>query len=302
MTLSPSVKIFDTRGCTLGEGPLWHPERKQLFWFDIVNNRLLSRHQDQALSWQFDRNVSAAAWIDHDHLLIASETGLSRFNLTSHTDEMLCEIEADMPLTRSNDGRADPWGGFWMGTMSKAGEIGQGSLYRWRPGPDGGTLRVLETALSTPNAICFDMARACAYWADTKTRIIWRQPVDPDTGWPQGEKSVFVDLRATADSPEYKPDGAVIDAAGCLWSAQWGAGRVARYSPDGQFMEAIALPTGHTSCPAFGGDDMSTLFVTTAQQKLPKDHPEWQDTAGQTFAIDIAPLQLQGQAAPQFRL
>ncbi|MQQ09594.1 SMP-30/gluconolactonase/LRE family protein [Epibacterium sp. SM1979] len=302
MSPTPAVEIFDDRGCTLGEGPLWHPERQQLFWFDIVNNRLLSRGGDQALTWQFDRNVSAAGWIDHDHLLIASETGLSRFNLETQAEEMLCEIEADNPLTRSNDGRADPWGGFWMGTMSKAGDMGQGTLYRWRPGPDGGTLRVLETDLSTPNAICFDKQRACAYWADTKTRIIWRQPVDPETGWPQGEKSVFVNLLATAESPEHKPDGAVVDADGCLWSAQWGSARVARYSPEGTFLDAIALPTGHTSCPAFGGPDMSTLFVTTAQQKLPQDRPEWLGTAGQTLIAAGPEHCLTGQPEPQMLL
>ena len=186
--------------------------------------------------------------------------------------------------------------------MSKAGDMGQGTLYRWVAGPDGGDLRVLETGLSTPNAICFDKARACAYWADTKTRIIWRQPVDPKTGWPQGEKSVFVNLQATAESPEHKPDGAVVDAQGCLWSAQWGSARVARYSPDGAFLDAITLPTGHTSCPAFGGADMTTLFVTTAQQKLPKDRPDWQEKAGQTFAIAELARGLTGQPEPKMLL
>lgn len=282
MTATP--RIFDPRACTLGEGPFWHPQRQQLFWFDIVNCRLLSRLGDQALEWRLDRMASAAGWIDQDHLLLASETGLSRFNLVTGAEEMLCAIEADNPLTRSNDGRADPWGGFWMGTMSKAGEAGQGTLYRWTPSE----LRGIETGMSTPNAICFDADRACAYYADTKTRIIWRQPVDPVTGWPQGDKQVFVDLSATATSPEHKPDGAVIDAEGCLWSAQWGSARVARYSPEGHFLSAIDLPTGHTSCPAFGDPDLKTLYVTTALQKLPEDRPDWQATAGQVFAINTS--------------
>ncbi|MBO6898849.1 MAG: SMP-30/gluconolactonase/LRE family protein [Shimia sp.] len=289
MTTAPH--IFDSRPCTLGEGPLWHPKRAQLFWFDIVNFKLHSQQDGKALTWEFNRHVSAAAWVDMDRLLIASETGLSLFDLTTGAEEQMCDIEADNPLTRSNDGRADPWGGFWMGTMSKAGNMGQGSLYRWLPeavcGMPGGDLRVLEPQMSTPNAICFDHTRSCAYYADTKTRIIWRQPVDPDTGWPSGEKSVFVDLSARDGHPEHKPDGAVIDAAGCLWSAQWGSARVARYSPEGNFLEAIDLPTGHTSCPAFGGADMRTLFVTTAQQKLPAERADWLSTAGQTFALSL---------------
>lgn len=287
------VRIFDARTCTLGEGPLWHPRLEQLFWFDIVNGRLLSRRGDETHERDLGRCVSAAGWIDEATLLIAGETGLTRLDLATGAEEMLCPIEADRPETRSNDGRADPWGGFWVGTMGKAGEAGAGTLYRWYRGE----LRVLETGLTTPNAICFDRNRLCAYYTDTKTRQIWRQPLDPGTGWPEGGKAVFLDLGATPEAPEHKPDGAVIDAEGCLWSAQWGSARVARYSPDGAFLSAIDLPTGHTSCPAFGGAGLATLFVTSATQKLPEDRPGWQATAGQTFAVPGA-----GRGLPEPRV
>ncbi|GHG97640.1 SMP-30/gluconolactonase/LRE family protein [Pseudodonghicola xiamenensis] len=284
--------IFDDRICTLGEGPLWHPLRQQLFWFDIVNNRLLSRNGDRPLEWRFDRHVSAAGWIDEHHLLIASETDLFRFDLENGQETRLCALEADRPETRSNDGRADPWGGFWIGTMGKGGETGAGTLYRWYRGE----LRPLLCELTTPNAICFAPDRSCAYYSDTKARTIWRQPLAADTGWPQGERQVFLDLHATDQSPEYKPDGAVTDSEGCLWSAQWGAARVARYAPDGRFLEAVALPTGHTSCPAFGGPDLGTLFVTSATQKLPEDRPDWQADAGRTFAL---PTRYRGSPEPR---
>ncbi|KIC36430.1 SMP-30/gluconolactonase/LRE family protein [Leisingera sp. ANG-M7] len=276
-----TVTVFDSRSCILGEGPLWHPLRQQLFWFDIVNCKLLSRLGGRPLEWQFERHVSAAGWIDHGNLLVASETGLSRFNLETGTEEMLCPIEADRKATRSNDGRADPWGGFWIGTMGKAGEPELGTLYRWAHGE----LRIVETGLTTPNAVCFDGDRACAYYSDTKTRIVWRRPLDPQTGWPAGAKEVFLDLRARETEPEHKPDGAVVDAEGCLWSAQWGSARVARYSPCGKFLQALDLPTGHATCPAFGGPDFTTLFVTSATQKLPEEAVEWRQTAGQTFAL-----------------
>jgi sugar lactone lactonase YvrE len=291
--------IHDPRRCRLGEGPLWHPLRRQLFWFDILEGKLLSRDEDQALEWAFGRHVSAAAWISRDRLLIASETGLSRFCLDTGAEEMLCPVEADNPRTRSNDGRADPWGGFWTSTMGKEGEPGLGSLYRWRPGADGGELRRLESGMTTPNAICFDQARACAYYSDTRSRIIWRLPVDPQTGWPAGEKRVFLDLRATEQAPERKPDGAVTDSEGCLWSAQWGSSRVARYSPEGAFLGAVELPTGQTSCPAFGGAGLETLYVTSAAKNLPPAQPGWQETAGQTFAVAAG---VRGVAEPQLKL
>lgn len=279
-----TVSTYDNRPCFLGEGPLWHPEREQLFWFDIIGCKLLSRDGDTPLEWVFNRNVSAAGWIDADQLLIADENGLFRFDLESGTETRVCEIEADRNETRSNDGRADPWGGFWTSTMGKAGETGLGSIYRWYRGE----LRQLATDMTTPNAICFDQSRNCAYYADTRSRQILRQPLDPATGWPNGETSVFVDLRATDTAPEYRPDGAVIDSEGCLWNAQWGAARVARYSPDGEFLASVELPTGHTSCPAFGGAAYQRLYVTTAQQNLPKDMPQWQAMAGQTFVMENA--------------
>jgi len=125
------TSVFDDRRCELGEGPLWHPGRKQLFWFDILGKRLLTRTDDGARDWQFSELVSAAGWVDDENLLIASETALFRFDLDSGARSEVCALEADQPNTRSNDGRADPQGGFWIGTMGKTAEPGAGAIYRW---------------------------------------------------------------------------------------------------------------------------------------------------------------------------
>jgi sugar lactone lactonase YvrE len=76
-----SVATFDDRACILGEGPLWHPERAQLFWFDIMGKRLMTRTEDGARTWVFDRHVSAAGWVDRETLMVASETDLFRFDI-----------------------------------------------------------------------------------------------------------------------------------------------------------------------------------------------------------------------------
>ncbi|HSF92689.1 MAG TPA: SMP-30/gluconolactonase/LRE family protein, partial [Paracoccaceae bacterium] len=129
-----TAQVFDPRLCTLGEGPLWHPERNQLFWFDILGKRLLSRDETGPLTWQFDEHVSAAGWVDRDTLLIASETALFRFTLSSGVREDIVALEADNPQTRSNDGRADPWGGFWIGTMGNSAQPDAGAIYRFYKG------------------------------------------------------------------------------------------------------------------------------------------------------------------------
>ncbi|RME15486.1 MAG: SMP-30/gluconolactonase/LRE family protein, partial [Alphaproteobacteria bacterium] len=238
------VDVFDDRVCALGEGPLWHPERGQLFWFDILGKRLLSRDGDRALAWEFDEHVSAAGWIDAEALLIASETGLWRFDIATGARRRLAALEAGNPATRSNDGRADPFGGFWIGTMGKAAEPGLGAIWRYFRG----RLERLFSGLTIPNAICFSPDGRWAFFADTPTRLIRRVALDGE-GWPRGRPEALVDL-ATAG---LNPDGAVTDAEGALWVAQWGAGRVARFDAEGRFLSALDLPAAQVSCPAFGG-------------------------------------------------
>ena len=261
--------IFDAHVCTLGEGPLWHPARGELFWFDILSRQLRSA----ARHWDFPHRVSAAGWVDEDTLLVASEVALHRFDIASGDLTEICPLEADNPVTRSNDGRADPQGGFWIGTMGLNAEPGAGAIWRWWKGE----LRQLFDDIQISNAICFFPDGETACFTDTNTQKIMRVKLDRD-GWPVGDPWVHIDLTGT----DFRPDGAVIDAAGRLWSAQWGVGRVAVYDPEGRETAAHDFPATQTSCPAFGGDDLSTLYVTSARVGLsPADTAE----DGKTFAI-----------------
>jgi len=255
--------IFDTRRLMLGEGPLWHPERKQLFWFDILGKKLLSHLGDQVFEWQFDEYVSAAGWLDDKQLLIASETALFRFDIETGSRTNMIPLEAEMTQNRSNDGRADPWGGFWIGTMGKQAEKSAGAIYRYYKGE----LRRIVSGLTIPNAICFSPDRGLAYFTDTRTAKVMRQRLSPKDGWPLGSPELFLDLSGEG----LNPDGAVVDAAGNFWNAQWGAARVASYAPDGRFLHAFDFPASQTSCPAFGGAHLNTLYVTSAAVGLRGD-------------------------------
>ena len=251
--------VNDVR-CALGEGPLWHPVRAEPYWFDITGRTLHAPDR----SWSFDEMVSAAGWIDRDRLLIATETRLMRFDLATGADETLCALEADRPANRSNDGRADPQGGFWIGTMGKRAEHGAGSIWRWYRGE----LRRLYAGISIPNAICFPPGGRSACFTDTPTRRLMRVALDA-SGWPKAAPTCWLDLGAEG----LNPDGAVFDAEGRLWLAQWGAGRVAVHAPGGAFLRALPVPAAHTSCPAFGGPDQTDLYVTTARQGLAAPGP-----------------------------
>lgn len=244
--------INDIR-CNLGEGAFWHPERQEFFWFDITGRKLHSLAQ----SWALDEMASAMAWIDADRAVIATETRLALFDYATGSLRTLCALDAENPLTRSNDGRADPQGGFWIGTMGKGAEKAAGAIWRWHKG----ALLCLYPEISIPNAISFAPDGQSACFTDTVTRKVMRVPLDAE-GWPKGEPECWLDL-----NPEgLNPDGAVFDADGRFWLAQWGAGRVACYTPDGQFLHAVAFPAPHTSCPAFGGPDLTDLYCTTARE------------------------------------
>ncbi|GFE62951.1 SMP-30/gluconolactonase/LRE family protein [Litoreibacter roseus] len=271
------VRVHDARACVLGEGPIWHSWSGALFWFDIMDRKLLC---DDGRAWQFPEHVSAGGWVTETRLLIASETSLSVFDVKTGLSDHICDLEKNTTLTRSNDGRADPWGGFWIGTMGKNAEPDAGAIYRFYQGE----LRQLFAPITISNAICFAPDKSCAYFTDTPTQKIMKVLLDDATGWPNAAPNVFLDLA----SDDINPDGAIVTTDGRLINAQWGAARLAVYDPSGTMSKTIEMPTDHITCPALGG---GFLFATSARQGLTNAQKKEQPDAGKTFAIatDLKP-------------
>ena len=282
--------IHDTRVCELGEGAFWHPSRRQFFWFDILGQKLMSRERDRERTWRFAEMVSAAGWVSDDVLLIAGERDIFLYDLETEEIEPLADLEADLPGNRSNDGRADRQGGFWIGTMGKDAttRLGKGAIYRFYKGE----LRKIFPGITIPNSICFAPDGKSAYFSDTVTHRVMKVALDAE-GWPAAVPEVFLDLSAD----DLSPDGAIIDADGNFWCAQWGAARVAVYSPHGQFLRAVSFPAPHTSCPCLGGPDLTTLFCTTALEGMSPASIAAHPDAGKTFAATDA-----GRGLPEPRV
>lgn len=267
--------LHDDAICLLGEGPLWHPTRGELLWFDILGRRL--RAKDRA--WVLPEIASAAGWIDRETILMARVGALVRFDLRDGTEEVVAPLDDGNGTLRPNDGRADPWGGFWIGTMGLRSEDGAGAIWRYH----GGRMTKLVPGVSIPNAICFHPDRSHALWTDTHEAVVHRQPLDPATGAPKGEPETFLDLRGQG----LNPDGAVFDAEGNAWIAFWGAGAVRGFDPDGRQIGEARVPGRQSSCPAFGGENLSTLFVTTASAGLPQADHAFAPGQGRTYAVDL---------------
>jgi len=244
------AELYDDRLCVLGEGPLWHPDRGELFWFDILSNRLYTKAQE----WSFEEAHSAAGVIDADTLLIASETALWTFDITSGARNHVAALEADNPLTRSNDGRADPHGGFWIGTMGWFAQPHAGAIYRYYRGE----VRKLFDQITISNSICFSPDGSLAYFADTAAGTIWSVRLDSD-GWPVEDRQNFV-------AGARGCDGAICDGDGYVWSARWGAGQIVRHAPDGSVDHVEHVPAKQVTCPALTPDGV--LYATTATEGL----------------------------------
>ncbi len=280
MTNRQADLFIDCRN-DLGEGPIWHHLRNELFWFDINGHRLHSANAAGELldTWQFDEPVSAAAVVDGESLLVATATGLVRFFPDSDKRETVVPLEADNTDTRSNDGRVDRAGGFWIGTMSQSGDRMGGSVYRYRDG----NIETLMSGIHVPNATCFAPDGSFAYWADTPTGKLLRCPLDRDTGAPAGDWEELLDTTGHRGLP----DGAVTDSQGYIWTARWGGGCVVRHAPDGAIDMVVDVPASNVTCPAFGGADLKTLYITTARAELSPGELADQPHAGSVFSLRV---------------
>jgi len=286
----PEATVLSPFVCELGEGPSYDRRENKLFWFDIVNRKLLEQAfpGGETIVHELPIMGSAIADVDERRQLIATETGLHLRDRKSGKLTLHRPIEADDPKTRSNDARVHPSGAFWVGTMAKEEGSAKGRIWWHR----AGELKMLFDGVVIPNSICFSADGAAAFFACSSARKLWRVACDPETGLPQGEPQVFVDGMGA----EGFIDGSVIDADGVLWNARWGGFRVDAYdTTDGKLLRSVKVPASQASCPAFVGPDAGRLAVTSAWKGLSDEARAKEPLAGQTFLL---PVEVKGHFEP----
>jgi sugar lactone lactonase len=285
-----TVRILDEQACRLGEGPSYEAETDTLFWFDILDRKLLEHRFGTGQSRVHDLPFMASAIfaVDAQRQLVLSENGLHVRDRASGALTLHTPIEADNPVTRSNDARSHGCGAIWLGTMGIEEEAGAGAIYHFFKG----RLTKLYADITIPNSICFSPDGATAYFTDTVTQNLMRVAIDPATALPESEPAVF--FRNTADG---HIDGSVCDADGNVWNARWGAGALCRIAPNGHETLRIKIDTSpQTSCPSFVGKSFDRMIVASANKLMSQEALAANPDAGKTFYVDQP---VRGRAEPR---
>lgn len=275
------IRCVVEAGAGIGESPVWDERYHLLYWVDIIGRKLHRFDPSTGIdaAWDMPEQPGAVALRRSGGVVLAMRHGFYAFDFMDPDPELLVSVAGEPRTNRLNDGRVDPSGRFWSGTVNESGRDPTGALYcldwgrRVVPKLDG---------IACSNSLSWSPDGKLMYHADSFTWQIRAWDFDAATGDIANPRR-FIDI----PDEEGFPDGATVDAEGCLWVAHWGHGHVKRYDPEGNPMTTIELPVSNVTCPCFGGRDLSTLYVTTARFGLDDAQRPAQPLAGGLFAIEL---------------
>ena len=280
-------------GAILGESPVWSVEEQVLYWLDIKAPALHrydpASGKDEA--WPVAQEIGAIVLRRGGGLVGALRDGFAFLRIGDHgvTLDWIGNPEPDRPGSRLNDGRADRQGRFWAGSMHDPEGPPEHYFERapvgafYRLDADRTIHRMIDGVLVS-NGLCWSPDGARMYAADSPTRTIRTWDYDPETG-DIAHEQVFAMI--PDDPGRGTPDGAIVDAEGGLWTAEFRGSRITRFNPDGTEDRMIALPASRPTCPMFGGPDLRTLYVTSAKIMLSPEDLAREPLAGALFALDV---------------
>jgi len=273
----------------LGEGPLWHPLQNRLYWVDIHNGDLYQSDErlESFHKTHFNCKISALGFRKKGGFIFATDRGFAFWDEgQADLDYFWNPLPQDRRNVRLNDGKVDPAGRFWAGSMDTQNALGE--LYRIDL--DGSQHTLLHN-LGISNGLGWSPDCKTMYTTDSFRFRIYAFDYDLGSGDISNQR-VFVKL--PRDETETVPDGLCVDAEGCIWSAHWNGWRVIRYDPKGKPILQVDIPAQRVTSCCFGGKNLSTLYITTAQEGLSNAALEKQPYAGDVF---ICQTNTQGQPA-----
>jgi len=265
----------------LGEGSIWHPIEKKLYWVDIEGKALHIYDPATKKDIQFATasRIGTVVPVKGGGVLVALQNGIHSMNTKTGNLTFITDPIQDTTI-RFNDGKCDPAGRFWVGTMALNITKGAAVLYRLDRDKK---VHLMLNNLTISNGIVWSADKKTMYFTDTQTSNVEAFDYNDTTGEISNRRVVI-----KVPISEGSPDGMAIDAEGKLWTALWGGGAVARWDPaTGKMLQKIYVPAPNTSSCAFGGNDLKTLYITTARKDLSEEQLKQYPMSGGLFAVKL---------------
>jgi sugar lactone lactonase YvrE len=283
--------VWTAETCTtdafyLGESCRWDEVRQELYWVNVDAGEFFraSAHGeriDVIRRYELGGYVTAIAPMEDrtEGWLVARDQSLFSLSESGDLIELASPEARNVGTVRTNDGAADPWGRYWIGSMALDEGNGRGSLYLFH---ESTGLRTVLSGVTISNGIGWSPDRRAMYYVDSAPGTVFIFDVD-DKGDVTNQR-VFAQL----DVPkEGAPDGLFVDAEGAIWVALWGGYEVRRYAASGEIIGRVALPTAQPSCCAIGGANATTLYITTARENMSPELLAKEPEAGRLFCVDV---------------
>ncbi|MFP4430717.1 MAG: SMP-30/gluconolactonase/LRE family protein [Spirochaetaceae bacterium] len=274
----------------LGEGALWDSSAGKLRWVDIERGHLMELDVVSGDNKTIDLGEKVGTVVPRSRggVVVALEHSIEAVAPDGRR-ERLAEFDKHAPGNRGNDGKCDPQGRFWFGSMSPEAEPGQASLYRLDPDL---SLHRMLSGVSISNGIVWTRDGGAMFYIDTPTREVWRFAFDPETG-------TISDKQVALRIPQELgyPDGMTIDAQDRVWIAMFGGHGVTVWDPyGGSLLGKVEVPAKNVTSCAFGGPNLDRLFVTTARILTTDEELARHPYAGSVFVAETEAQGLSQQA------
>lgn len=277
------INIVHNAKAQLGEGSLWD-DREQILWWVDINRFLLHKHDPatgENSSFDVGSHIGTVGLRESGGLIIATAAdGFAIFDPTTGKLEPLAHPEADIEITRYNDGKPGPNGSFYCGSMGYDAQQGVGSLYRLDADH---TAKKIVPHITISNGMAWNGAEDTMYYIDTPNMAIEAFDYDKSTG-------AIDNRRTVVNIPERVgyPDGMTIDNEDKLWVAHFGGDAVHRWNPnDGKHLQTVPIPASNVTCCTFGGPNFDTLYVTSARIGFDENKLKQQPLSGGLFSVQV---------------
>ncbi len=278
--MSKEVKVLVDIRALVGEGALWDEKAQVLYWVDILSNALYIYDPATGENRHYDvgQHVGTVVLRESGGVMLSLANGFASYDLESGKLTILSDPEAHLPNNRFNDGKCDPGGRFWAGTMAYTNQSTQGSLYRMDA--DHSVHKMLGD-IGISNGIVWSHDKRTMYYIDSSAGTVRAYDYDNASGDIRNERVII-----SVPKEMGLPDGMAIDAAGMLWVAHFGGSCVRCWDPHiGKVSDEIVLPASQITSCAFGGEKLDTLYITSAAVGLDAAALAQQPLAGSLFAV-----------------